>query len=178
MGAIIDANCTCCDNKRIGEIKVPHPGSKSNKSLMTQDKMKAHTAKAFLVTCMDFRLFNDTTRIMKEKGYDVNYDQFVLAGVSLGFLQTTYPGWGKALFDHIDISLKLHKIVKVILLDHLDCGAYKTFCKGLKPEREYEEHRNNLKIAKEKILNHFPTIKVKTWILHLDGKLDTSIDNK
>ena len=140
MGAIIDANCTCCDNKHTGEIKVPHPGS------------------------------------MKEKGYDVNYDQFVLAGVSLGFLQTTYPGWGKALFDHIDISLKLHKIVKVILLDHLDCGAYKTFCNGLKPEREYDEHRNNLKIAKEKILNHFPTIKVKTWILHLDGKLDTMKD--
>ena len=37
---------------------------------MTQDKMKAHTAKAFLVTCMDFRLFNDTARIMKQKGYD------------------------------------------------------------------------------------------------------------
>ena len=73
MGAIIDANCICCDNKHRGEIKVPHPGSKSNKSLMTQDKMKAHTAKAFRVTCMDFRLFNDTTRIMKEK---VIYQQF------------------------------------------------------------------------------------------------------
>ena len=72
----------------------------------------------------------------------------------------------------------MHKIVKVILLDHLDCGAYKTFCKGIKPEREYEEHRNNLKIAKEKILNHFPTIKVKSWILHLNGKLDTIKDNK
>ena len=178
MGNLMDVKCACCEDRGVGDIKVPNPATKANKHLMTQNKMTAHTAKAFLVTCMDFRLFNDTNRILKEKGYDVNYDLFVLAGVSLGFLQTTYPGWGKALLDHIEISLRLHKIVKVILLDHLDCGAYKTFCPGLKPEKEIEEHKNNLKMAKEKIQNLFPRLIVKTWILHLDGKLDSIKDKK
>ena len=123
-------------------------------------------------------VFDTVRRYFEYKGYDVNYDLFVLAGVSLGFLQTTYPGWGKALLDHIEISLRLHKIVKVILLDHLDCGAYKTFCPGLKPEKEIEEHKNNLKMAKEKIQNLFPRLIVKTWILHLDGKLDCIKDKK
>ena len=55
--------------------------------------MKAHDAKAFLVTCMDFRFINDEMSHMKEKGYDVNFDEFVLAGVSIGINQTVHPEW-------------------------------------------------------------------------------------
>ena len=53
-----------------------------NKSNLTQDKLTAHAAKAMLVTCMDFRFRNDAMNYMKEHGYDVNYDQFILAGVT------------------------------------------------------------------------------------------------
>ena len=166
MGSVL--SCKWCESSK-GAHDISVPG---NKSMLTQNKLTAHHAKAFVVTCMDFRLFNDTNRHLKERGYNVNYDQFVLAGVSLGFVQQKYPGWGKSLLDHIGISIKLHKITKVILLDHLDCGAYKTFCPGLKKEEEYNEHKKNLKIAKEQINKVFPSIKVKTWILHLDGKLD------
>ena len=166
MGSTV--TCGCCQNsKGVEDISVP-----KNKSMLTQNKLTAHHAKAFLVTCMDFRLFNDTNRILKERGYNVNYDQFVLAGVSLGLVQQKYPGWGKSVLDHIGISIKLHQINKVILLDHLDCGAYKTFCPDLKKEDEYEEHKKNLKLAKEMINEAFPSITVKTWILHLDGQLD------
>ena len=40
---------------------------------------------------MDFRFINDEIHHMTEKGYDVNYDAFVLAGVSIGINQTKYP---------------------------------------------------------------------------------------
>ena len=53
--------------------------------------MKAHDAKAFLVTCIDFSFINYEVHLMTEKGYDVNYDAFVLAGVSIGINQTKYP---------------------------------------------------------------------------------------
>ena len=43
------------------------------------------------------------------------------------------PEWAKTLFDHIEISKNLHHIKKVVLFDHLDCGAYKTFCPGFIP---------------------------------------------
>ena len=48
--------------------------------------MKAHYAKAFLVTCIDFRFINDKVEHMTKKGYSVNYDVFVLAGVSIGIM--------------------------------------------------------------------------------------------
>lgn len=39
---------------------------------------------------MDFRLCDDVTKFMKKKGENKNYDQFVLAGASLGFTQKKY----------------------------------------------------------------------------------------
>ena len=167
MGSTVTCGGCCQSSKGVEDISVP-----KNKSMLTQNKLTAHHAKAFLITCMDFRLFNDTNRILKERGYNVNYDQFVLAGVSLGLVQQKFPGWGKSVLDHIGISIKLHQINKVILLDHLDCGAYKTFCPDLKKEDDYNEHKKNLKLAKEMINEAFPSITVKTWILHLDGQLD------
>lgn len=145
----------------------------ATKSTLTQDKMTAHTAKAMLVTCMDFRLREDVHKFMIQKGYDVNYDQFVLAGVSLGFNQTQNPYWADALIEHIKISKQLHHIKKVILMDHLDCGAYKSFCPGIKSEaEEMEEHKKNLAIAAERLQKEFPDLKIKKKIMHMSGEVD------
>ncbi len=136
------------------------------KSTQTQDKMEAHEAKAFLVTCMDFRFINDEMSYMSEKGYSSNYDAFVLAGVSIGINQTQYPEWEKTLYEHIQISKNLHHIKKVILLDHLDCGAYKTFLPGFKNEEEERAlHVEQLKIAAEKIKKKFSDLKIVCKIM-------------
>lgn len=76
--------------------------------MVTQDQTKAESAKCFLVACMDFRLVDDTVYFMDGQGYNNNYDQFVLAGSSLGFTQQKYPHWGESLLDHMSIGLSLH----------------------------------------------------------------------
>ena len=143
------------------------------KRSLTQDKRKAHCAKAFLVTCMDFRFINDEVSHMIDKGYDVNFDAFVLAGVSIGINQTKNPEWAKTLYDHIEISKNLHHIKKVILFDHLDCGAYKTFCPGFKTEEEERElHIKELKTAAETVKNKFPDLKVVGKIMHINRNVE------
>ena len=143
------------------------------KRALTQDKMMAHTAKALLVTCMDFRFINDEASHMKDKGYDVNFDAFVLAGVSIGINQTKHPEWAKTLFNHIEISKSLHHIIKVILFDHLDCGAYKTFCPGFKNEEEERQlHIKELKIAAETIKNKFPDLRVVCKIINTKREVE------
>ena len=143
------------------------------KRSLTQDKMTAHHAKAFLVSCMDFRFINDEIAHMQDKGYDVNFDVFVLAGVSIGMNQTKFPEWEKTLYDHIEISKNLHHIKKVILFDHLDCGAYKTFAPPFKNEAEEKElHMKELKIAAEKIKKKFPDLKVVCKIIHTNREVD------
>ena len=146
---------------------------KDLKRKRTQDKMVAHNAKAFLVTCMDFRFIDDEVAHMIEKGYDVNFDAFVLAGVSIGINQTKNPEWAKTLYDHIEISKSLHHIQKVVLFDHLDCGAYKTFCPGFKTEEEEKElHVKELKIAAGKIKEKFPDLKVVCKIMHTNRSVE------
>lgn len=141
-----------------------------NKSNLTQNKLTAHAAKAMLVTCMDFRFRNDAMNYMKEHGYDVNYDQFILAGVSLGIIQEQNPYWSSSLIEHIEISKKLHHISKLILMDHMDCGAYKTFRPDIKTENdELEAHKENLKLAEDKMKKLFPDLKIKKRIMYKDG---------
>jgi carbonic anhydrase len=104
-----------------------------NASISTQDQTVAHNAKCFAVTCMDFRLIDDAVRFMDRMGYNNNYDEFVLAGSSLGFTQEIYPHWGLALLDHMHIGKSLHKFREIIFIDHRDCGAYKKFYPNCTP---------------------------------------------
>ena len=144
-----------------------------SKKTQTQDKMNVHNSKAFLITCMDFRFVDDEIIYMTEKGYDVNYDIFVLAGVSIGINQTSYPNWKETLFNHIEISKKLHHIKEVILLDHLDCGAYKTFAPKFENEQEEKIlHYRNLMKAAEEIREKFPDLKVIGEIMGTDRKVE------
>lgn len=73
-------------------------------SIRTQDQTKARTAKCFVVACMDFRLVDDYVYYLDSLGLNNNYDQFVLAGSSLGFTQDKYPEWGKTLLAHMSIA--------------------------------------------------------------------------
>lgn len=75
-----------------------------NKASRTQDQLTAHHAKVFLLTCMDFRLLDDIARFMNNQGYNNNYDQYILAGASLGLNQKKFPHWGETLLDHMAIG--------------------------------------------------------------------------
>ena len=59
------------------------------------------------------------------------------------------------------------------MFDHLDCGAYKTFCPGFKAEAEERElHLKELKIAAEKIKAKFPDLKVVCKIMHINRNVE------
>ena len=64
------------------------------------------------------------------------------------------------------MSKKLHHIKKIILFDHLDCGAYKTFLPGFKNEEEERAlHVEQLKIAAEKLKKKFSDLKIVCKIM-------------
>lgn len=89
---------------------------------------------------MDFRLIEKIEELLKNKGYENNYDYFILAGASLGVKQNLYPEWVKTFKDHLDLSLSLHHIHEVIFVDHMDCGFYKKMFPEMKPSEEKGKH--------------------------------------
>jgi len=147
-----------------------------NKRKRTQDKLTAHEAKIFLFTCMDFRLLDDINETMKNKGYDKNYDHFIIAGSSLGLVQEKYPHWGQSAIDHLSIGLTLHHPRKVIFIDHMDCGAYKKFYPDMHTkDDEVRLHHENMQHAHDFIKQRFPDLKFHAYLMELSGDV-SSID--
>lgn len=89
----------------------------------------------FLLTCMDLRLLDDTVHFMNSLNLENRYDQLILAGSSMGarLLGTAIDSsgtelpWKAVFFQHLTAAIDvLHRDIKdIILLEHLDCGAYK-----------------------------------------------------
>jgi hypothetical protein len=75
----------------------------------------AHT-EVLLLSCMDFRLVDDTARYMKTRGLTGKYDHIILAGAALGALTEKFPAWNQTFWDHVSVAIDLHKIQKVMVL--------------------------------------------------------------
>jgi carbonic anhydrase len=132
-----------------------------------------HT-EALLLSCMDYRLVDDTEKYMSSRGLRDKYDHVILAGASLGATSDKKPAWNQTFWEHLDVAIALHHIEKVIVLDHRDCGAYKVllgedFSKDAK--KELAVHEEHLKALRAKILEKYPKLQVELGLMSLDGKV-------
>ena len=113
-------------------------------------------APILLLTCMDYRYPEMIVRYMNTFYKDQKYDQAILAGASLGANlvagKPLLPHWRCTFFEHVLIAGRLHGIEKIILLDHLGCGAYESFRKVSPGDpNEREAHEREIRILYEAI---------------------------
>jgi len=134
-------------------------------------QLHAHKAKILLLSCMDFRLIDDMVYKLILQGEVNNYDQFILAGASLGY--NAKPDWARVFEEHIETALALHDIEYIYIMDHLQCGMYKKhYGSQLDDTNEVALHRENLQASINKLESRFPgKFKYKTFIMALDGSL-------
>jgi len=135
----------------------------------------AEEVEALLLTCMDYRLVDKTGRYMDGRGLRNKYDHVILAGASLGALTEKYPSWNQTFWEHLSVAIDLHKIRKVIVMDHRDCGAYKVILgEDLAKNRskETEVHRTKLRELKKKISEKHSKLEVELLLMSLDGKVE------
>lgn len=135
----------------------------------------AGQTEALLLSCMDYRLIDDTERYMSSRGLQNKYDHVILAGASLGAITDQYPAWNKTFWEHLDIAIQLHQIHKVIVLDHRDCGAYKViFEEDFSQDRAKETaiHSGELKALRKQINEKHPKLDVELLLMSLDGKVE------
>lgn len=118
--------------------------------------MPDNTTDAIVVHCIDFRFqkYLDLW-LLARFGHD-NYDRVSLAGGVFDF---------DAILKQVEISNRLHKIKKVVLINHEDCGAYGA-------DGNYQRHKKDLEEAERKVEAVFPDLDVETYYLHLDGRFE------
>lgn len=115
--------------------------------------MSNQQAEGIIVTCIDFRLQKAINNWISQHFAPKTFDRVALAG-GVKNLET--------ILGQIEIAVRLHHVKKVILINHEDCRAY--------GEAETpEKHAEDLKAAKAKIKEVYPTLEVETYYLHLDG---------
>ena len=128
-----------------------------------------------LLSCMDYRLVDETERYMSGRGLRDKYDHVILAGAALGAITDKFPAWNKTFWDHLDVAIKLHSVHTVMVMDHRDCGAYKVILGedfGKDPARETAAHTVQLQSLRRMISDKYPTMKVELLLMSLDGKVE------
>jgi hypothetical protein len=128
----------------------------------------------FVLSCIDFRFIDDYGNYMNVLGNSNNYDQFILAGSSLGYNGIPgYENWIPCCDQHIELAPDLHSINTVIIFDHLDCGAYGLVYtpEELAGDGEFKLHVKNLNTAEKTLREKYPfLVKVNKIIFDLDYK--------
>ncbi|MBI1735645.1 MAG: hypothetical protein HYR51_10755 [Candidatus Rokubacteria bacterium] len=136
----------------------------------------AGQTEALLLSCMDYRLVDETERYMAARGMRNKYDHVILAGAALGAVTGKFPAWNTTFWEHLDVAIQLHHVQKVLVLDHRDCGAYKVilgedFAKD--PGKERETHAGQLRELRKRIQARYPQLAVELLLMSLDGTVET-----
>lgn len=143
-----------------------------NTSNSIRNRLYEKTANAMVLSCIDFRFINDKIYFLN-KDYKNSFNQFSLAGASLGYNQNTFPEWGITFDKHVELSKQLHDINEIMVIDHMDCGAYRILYdnKEMTKDEEYELHVKNLNKFKTIASKKFPSLKISTFLIDLDGSV-------
>ena len=124
---------------------------------------------AMVLSCMDPRFQPKVYKYLKTKKLTGKYSAFTIAGAAIGVTHKKFKKWHSTFIDNLSTSIKLHKIKKIIVINHKDCGAAK-IVNGKKKFNSIIEnkiHKESFKKIKKILNNRFPTLKINFKILSL-----------
>ena len=136
-------------------------------------KDKGHHCGTFLIRCMDFRF---------HKALEDNLDK-IIGEESCSFDSPGVGGGGsksvidessrEVLFGALDIAVEKHGVSRVVIADHIDCGAYGGSGQFECPEEERDFHLEKLNQAKKIVLEKYSQLEVV--LLYMDWESIESV---
>ena len=117
---------------------------------------------AMVLSCIDPRFQAKVFNHLKRKKLTGKYSAFTIAGAAIGVTHKKFKKWHSTFWDNLDTSIKLHKISKLIVLNHKDCGAAKIVNKDKKFNYLIENkiHKESFINLKKKLKKKHPNLKV------------------
>jgi carbonic anhydrase len=130
---------------------------------------------AMVLSCIDPRFPEATLNYMKGRGLLGKYSQFSVAGAAIGVVAPAFKDWHKAFWDNLAATIELHRISRVVALDHRDCGAARIAYgddKSATPQVERQTHRAALMEFRKQVSERQPKLAVETGLMALDGSVE------
>jgi carbonic anhydrase len=130
--------------------------------------------KAMVLSCMDPRFQPIVYNYLKKKKLIGKYSSFTIAGSAIGVTASKFKKWHKTFWDNIDTSIKLHKIKKLIVINHRDCGAAKIINGKKKFNRANETkiHKNSFLKLKKLFRKKYPQLTIELKLISLNQKVE------
>ena len=124
---------------------------------------------AMVLSCIDPRFQPKVFNYLKKKKLTGKYSSFTIAGSAIGVTSKKFKKWQSIFLDNLSISIKLHNIGKLIVINHEDCGAAKIVNGREKFNSVIEKkiHKDSFKKIKLILNKKFPEIKLSFKILKL-----------
>ena len=129
--------------------------------------------KAMVLSCMDPRFQHLVHNHLKKKKLTGKYSAFTIAGAAIGVTHNKFKQWHKTFYDNLGTSIQLHKIEKLIVINHKDCGAAKIANqkKEFNTLEEMKIHLESYIKLKKTIKKKFPKLKIEFYLMSLDKKV-------
>jgi len=129
--------------------------------------------KAMVLSCMDPRFQPKIFNYLKQRKLTGKYSAFTIAGAAVGVTHTKFKKWHNVFFDNLSASIQLHKIEKLIVINHQDCGAAKiaNSKKEFNNKVETDIHKVSFKKLKSNLRKKFPKLKVEFNLMALNNSI-------
>lgn len=128
---------------------------------------------AMVLSCMDPRFQKPVHQHLKNKKLTGKFSAFTIAGGSIGVTNNKFKKWHSTFWENLETSINLHKINKLIVINHEDCGAAKIANnnKNFNSSIENSIHKKSFSKLKKTLKKKFPNIKVTFKILSIKNAL-------
>ncbi len=136
-------------------------------------KLKKSKFKAMVLSCIDPRFQNLVHNHLKKKKLIGKFSAFTIAGAAIGITHHKFKQWHKTFYDNLETSIQLHRIEKLIVINHKDCGVAKIINgkKEFSSINEKKIHKDSFSKIKKQIKKRFPKLKVELNLISLDSKI-------
>jgi len=128
----------------------------------------SHTCTTIIFHCIDFRFAADIKAYLEKENLLGDVDVVSIAGVVKNLVAPAKETDVEFVMRQLDISKRLHNVGRVVLMNHLDCGAYGGRKAFESAEAEHAKHASDLAAARAMILAKYPDLEVKNVIAHID----------
>jgi carbonic anhydrase len=174
----MDPICTCCipsgiDRRRLFGIA----GGAAAAMLALRPHLGRAASgeyEAMVLACIDPRMQEPVHDYLKKRGLIGQFSQFTIAGAAIGVVAPKFASWHETFWDNLAVTAELHRVKRIIAIDHRDCGAAKLAygeASVATPERETETHRKALAEFRRAVAHRHPHLAVETGLMALDGAM-------
>lgn len=178
--ALLTHSCTCCADMLGNRFDRRHfLHLTAGAGLVAAFPSLARAAKgkydAMLLACIDPRFPEPTIRYMEHRHLVGQYSQFNFAGAAIGVVAPAFKDWEKTFWDNLAATIELHKINRVIAMNHRDCGAAEIAYgkdKVANPRIETETHKTALLEFRKRVAERQPKLVVETGLMAINGKVE------